>query len=99
MGYLVNTILAPFFGKSPNPEGKADCEHKLVESFSTIEKVWLEGDSKFLLGNDQPSIADISFVSEIMQLHVSKQTLIKKHQLQLKSKLILFPFSVRILMV
>ncbi|XP_057251316.1 glutathione S-transferase T1-like [Beta vulgaris subsp. vulgaris] len=70
MGYLVNTILAPFFGEAPNLEGAAECERKLVESFSTIEKVWLKGDAKFLLGNDKPSIADLSLVSEIMQLHM-----------------------------
>ncbi|XP_021753854.1 glutathione S-transferase T1-like [Chenopodium quinoa] len=70
MGYLVNTILAQFLGKWPNPGCAADCEKKLVDSFSTIEKVWLKDDAKFLLGNDQPSIADLSLASEIMQLHM-----------------------------
>ncbi|KMT12090.1 hypothetical protein BVRB_5g100440 isoform B [Beta vulgaris subsp. vulgaris] len=37
---------------------------------STIETLWLKGDAKFLLGNDKPSVADLSLVCEIMQLHV-----------------------------
>ncbi|XP_074317466.1 glutathione S-transferase T1-like [Silene latifolia] len=68
--YLINTVLAPFFGKSPNPEGAAEGEQALASSFSTIETVWLKSDAKFLLGNDEPSIADLSLVSEIMQLHM-----------------------------
>ncbi|XP_057525446.1 glutathione S-transferase T1-like [Amaranthus tricolor] len=70
MGYLFSTMLAPLFGKSPNAELAADCEQKLVQSFETIENVWLKDDAKFLLGYDQPSIADLSLVSEIMQLHM-----------------------------
>ncbi|KMT12089.1 hypothetical protein BVRB_5g100440 isoform A [Beta vulgaris subsp. vulgaris] len=37
---------------------------------STIETLWLKGDAKFLLGNDKPSVADLSLVCEIMQLHM-----------------------------
>ncbi|KAK9698605.1 hypothetical protein RND81_08G116800 [Saponaria officinalis] len=70
VGYLINTILAPLFGKTPNPERAAESEQTLASSFSTIEMVWLKDDAKFLLGNDKPSIADLALVSEIMQLHM-----------------------------
>ncbi|KAK9086919.1 hypothetical protein Syun_029313 [Stephania yunnanensis] len=39
---------------------------------SKIEKVWLQGNGKFLLGSGQPSIADLSLVCEIMQLEIWK---------------------------
>ena len=67
----MNTVLAPFLGKKPNLEAAAEYELKLGEAFSTIETLWLKDDSKFLLGNVQPSVADLSLVCETMQLHVS----------------------------
>ncbi|KAL9231032.1 hypothetical protein vseg_006303 [Gypsophila vaccaria] len=70
VGYLLNTILAPIFGKTPDPGRAAESEQVLASSFSTIETVWLKDDAKFLLGNDEPSIADLSLVSEIMELHM-----------------------------
>ncbi|XP_021754085.1 glutathione S-transferase T1-like [Chenopodium quinoa] len=68
--YLINTVLAPTFGKTPSPQAAAEYEQTLVQSLSTIETLWLKGDSKFLLGNDQPSVADLALVCEIMQLHM-----------------------------
>ncbi|XP_057518837.1 glutathione S-transferase T1-like [Amaranthus tricolor] len=68
--YLMNTVLAPFLGKKPNLEAAAEYELKLGEAFSTIETLWLKDDSKFLLGNVQPSVADLSLVCETMQLHM-----------------------------
>ncbi|XP_021735851.1 glutathione S-transferase T1-like [Chenopodium quinoa] len=68
--YLINTVLAPTFGKTPNPQVAAEYEQILVQSLSTVETLWLKGDAKFLLGNDQPSVADLALVCEIMQLHV-----------------------------
>ena len=61
-----DTVLAP----SPNPEAAKVGENLLVRSLKTIESVWLKGDAKFLNGNPQPSIADLSLVCEIMQLEV-----------------------------
>ncbi|KAM0882777.1 hypothetical protein ACQ4PT_032071 [Festuca glaucescens] len=48
----------------------AEGENLLVRSLKTIESVWLKGDAKFLNGNPQPSIADLSLVCEIMQLEL-----------------------------
>ncbi|CAO2819899.1 unnamed protein product [Amaranthus hypochondriacus] len=70
MGYLRNTVLAPFFGTPPNAKAAAEYEPKLMKAFTTIENVWLKDGANFLLGNHQPSIADISIVSEIMQLYM-----------------------------
>lgn len=69
-GYINTTVVAPKLGKPPNPEGAAECERKLIASFSTIETMWLKDDASFLLGRDQPSIADLSLVCEIMQLEI-----------------------------
>ncbi|GMH15344.1 hypothetical protein Nepgr_017185 [Nepenthes gracilis] len=49
---------------------KACVEKVLNASLSKIESFWLHDDGKFLLGNDQPSIADLSPLSEVMQLEV-----------------------------
>uniref|UniRef100_A0A803LQK4 GST N-terminal domain-containing protein n=1 Tax=Chenopodium quinoa TaxID=63459 RepID=A0A803LQK4_CHEQI len=50
MGYLVNTILAQFLGKLPNHDCAADCEKKLVESFSTIETMLPDEERNRLIG-------------------------------------------------
>ncbi|KAI3985305.1 hypothetical protein MKX01_033619 [Papaver californicum] len=53
------------------PPGVADhCEKILTSSLSQIESVWLNGNGNFLLGNSQPSIADLSLVCEIMQFEI-----------------------------
>ncbi|KAJ6804377.1 glutathione S-transferase T1-like [Iris pallida] len=63
-----NSILALVFGFPVNQEAANKGEKLLCSSLSTIESIWLKGDAKFLLGNNQPSIADLSLVCEIMQL-------------------------------
>ncbi|KAL2902483.1 Glutathione S-transferase T1 [Bienertia sinuspersici] len=68
--YMINTVLAPALGKAPNLEAAAEYGQMLMKSFSTIESLWLQGDSKFLLGNDEPSLADLALVCEIMQLQI-----------------------------
>lgn len=68
--FVLNTTLAPAFGLPLNPEAAKQGEKLLSSSLSTIESLWLKGDAKFLLGNPQPSIADLSLVCEIMQLEV-----------------------------
>ncbi|KAL8170648.1 hypothetical protein V2J09_022452 [Rumex salicifolius] len=70
MGYLLHTVLAPIFNTPDNPIGSSECEKTLLASFSAMESVWLQGNDKFLLGGNQPSIADLSLVSEIMQLQL-----------------------------
>lgn len=68
---VFDTILAPIFGRPLNPQAAEEAEKILDSSLSKIESLWLPGNAKFLLGNAQPSIADLSFVCEIMQLEVS----------------------------
>ncbi|XP_017624335.1 glutathione S-transferase T1-like isoform X2 [Gossypium arboreum] len=48
----------------------AEAEKLLFSSLSKIESFWLKGDGPFLLGGNQPSIADLSLVCELMQLEV-----------------------------
>jgi glutathione S-transferase len=66
----MNTALAPFLGLTPSPEAAKQAEKLLVQSLERIESVWLKGDTKYLLGSPQPSIADLCLVCEIMQLEV-----------------------------
>ncbi|KAE8773056.1 Glutathione S-transferase theta-1 [Hordeum vulgare] len=68
--YVLHTVLGPALGLTPNPETAKEGEKLLSKSLGTIETVWLKGDAKFLNGNPQPSIADLSLVCEIMQLEV-----------------------------
>lgn len=66
--FVLNTVLGPSLGLPTSPEAAKEGEKLLVRSLRTIEYVWLKGDAKFLNGNPQPSIADLSLVCEIMQL-------------------------------
>lgn len=67
---IMNTALAPFLGLTPSPEAAKQAEKLLVQSLERIESVWLKGDTKYLLGSPQPSIADLCLVCEIMQLEI-----------------------------
>uniref|UniRef100_A0A0D9XTP2 Glutathione transferase n=1 Tax=Leersia perrieri TaxID=77586 RepID=A0A0D9XTP2_9ORYZ len=68
--FVLNTVLAPSLGLPSSPEAAKEAEKLLFRSLRMIESMWLKGDSKFLLGNPQLSIADLSLVCEIMQLEV-----------------------------
>ncbi|GAV57943.1 GST_N domain-containing protein [Cephalotus follicularis] len=68
--FVVNTALAPALGLQRNPQAAAEAEKHLSSSLSKIESFWLKGSGHFLLGSNQPSIADLSLVCEIMQLEV-----------------------------
>ncbi|MCD7448588.1 Glutathione S-transferase theta-1 [Datura stramonium] len=68
VGYIFNTVLAPAFGLPLNPQVAAEGKKILSASLATIDTYWLQKDGKFLLGNSQPSLADLSLVCEIMQL-------------------------------
>nr|XP_010909100.1 glutathione S-transferase T1 [Elaeis guineensis] len=65
-----NSVLAPIFGRPLNSQAANEAEKVLNLSLSKIESVWLKGNTKFLLGNSKPSIADLSLVCEIMQLEI-----------------------------
>ncbi|XP_072956453.1 glutathione S-transferase T1-like [Typha angustifolia] len=68
--FVLNSVLAPVLGRPLNPQAAKEAEKVLNLSLSKIENIWLKGNAKFLLGNSQPSIADLSLVCEIMQLEV-----------------------------
>lgn len=66
--YVFNLVLAPAFGLPKNFEAAAESEKIMIASLATLDSFWLKESGPFLLGNTQPSIADISLVCEIMQL-------------------------------
>ncbi|KAI3933282.1 hypothetical protein MKW92_037103 [Papaver armeniacum] len=70
VGYVIQTILGPVLGKPTSPEAAAETEQILVSSLSKIESVWLNEDGDFLLGNKEPSIADLSLVCEITEFEI-----------------------------
>lgn len=65
-----STALAPALGRQHNPFVIAEAEKILCASLDKLQTVWLKGDSQFLLGNSQLSIADLILACEIMQLEV-----------------------------
>ncbi|XP_028101178.1 glutathione S-transferase T1-like [Camellia sinensis] len=58
-------------GRQPGPHVVPEAEKLLSASLEKIETFWLKENGQFLLGNSQPSIADLSLVCEIMQLEVN----------------------------
>ncbi|KAK8503801.1 hypothetical protein V6N13_021585 [Hibiscus sabdariffa] len=60
----------PVIGRRFNPEAVAEGEKFLSASLSKIESFWLKDKGQFLLGENKPSIADLSLVCDIMQLEV-----------------------------
>ncbi|PKU66376.1 glutathione S-transferase T1 [Dendrobium catenatum] len=68
--FVQSTILAPAVGLPLNPQAACEAEKVILSSLSIIESIWLKGNARFLLGNPQPSIADLSLVCEIMQFEV-----------------------------
>nr|KAJ0196603.1 hypothetical protein LSAT_V11C700367650 [Lactuca sativa] len=67
-GLVYNTILAPLYGLPSNPRAVDEAKKILPKSLSILDDFWLQGSGQFLLGNSEPSIADLSLVCEIMQL-------------------------------
>lgn len=74
--YVFNTVLAPAFGLPKNLEAAAEGEKIMIASLARLESFWLKESGPFLLGNSQPSIADIILVCEIMQLEVLYYTVV-----------------------
>ncbi|KAJ9173597.1 hypothetical protein P3X46_016714 [Hevea brasiliensis] len=68
--YVFNSRIAPVFGLPLNPQAAAEAEKFLICSLPLIESFWLQDSGRFLLGANQPSIADLSLVCEIMQLEL-----------------------------
>lgn len=70
-GLVFNSTVGPLLAGLPlNLEVAAEAEKVLLASLPKIESFWLKGDGHFLMGNSQPSIADLILVCEIMQLEV-----------------------------
>ncbi|KAL2516737.1 Glutathione S-transferase T1 [Abeliophyllum distichum] len=69
--YIFNTNIALALGQPLNLEAAAEGEKILIASLAKIESFWLQDDKPFLLGNSQPSIADLSMACEVMQLEVA----------------------------
>ncbi|XP_020579119.1 glutathione S-transferase T1-like [Phalaenopsis equestris] len=65
-----STILGPALGLPLDSQAASEAEKFVLSSLSKIESIWLKDDARFLLGNPQPSIADLSLVCEIMQFEV-----------------------------
>ncbi|XP_019171132.1 PREDICTED: glutathione S-transferase T1-like isoform X2 [Ipomoea nil] len=70
VGYLLNGTFAPALGLPLNSQAAAEGEKLLSASLNKIDSFWLQGNGKFLLGNTQPSIADLSLICEITELQV-----------------------------
>ncbi|KAI3924946.1 hypothetical protein MKW98_002855 [Papaver atlanticum] len=68
--FCLHTVLGPLLGIPTSPEAAAEAEKILISSLSQLESVWLNENGNFLLGNSQPSIADLSLVCEIMQFEI-----------------------------
>lgn len=62
---------AYLLGGKLNLKAAAASEKVLSKSLAKTETFWLNGNGKFLLGNFQPTIADLSLVCELMQLEVN----------------------------
>nr|XP_043614107.1 glutathione S-transferase T1-like [Erigeron canadensis] len=72
VGLLLNTALVALNPRPPSRQAAEEAEKLLLKSLSFIENVLLK-DGRFLCGRSQPSIADISFVCEIMELELLLQ--------------------------
>ncbi|XP_015085068.1 glutathione S-transferase T1-like isoform X2 [Solanum pennellii] len=68
--YTFYSVLAPTVGLPLNTKAAARTEKMFIACLATIESVWLQKKGRFLLGSDQPSIADLSLACEIMQLEI-----------------------------
>ncbi|CAA2968825.1 glutathione S-transferase T1-like [Olea europaea subsp. europaea] len=68
--YIFNSLIALALGRPLNLEKAAEGEKILIASLAKIESFWLRDDGPFLLGNSQPSIADLSLACEVMQLEL-----------------------------
>ncbi|PIN09773.1 Glutathione S-transferase [Handroanthus impetiginosus] len=74
VGYIFNSAITIISGQPVNLQAAAEGEKLLLESLAKIESYWLQGDGPFLLGNEKPSIADLSLVCEIMQLEAADES-------------------------
>ncbi|KAM7276636.1 hypothetical protein ACFE04_018502 [Oxalis oulophora] len=69
-GYVRSSTLGPALGLTLNQNAADEAEQVLASSLSKIESFWLKETGCFLFGANQPSIADLSMVCEIMQFEL-----------------------------
>lgn len=68
--YVLNKALTPLIGQPLNPQPTVKAKKLFSSSLSKIENIWLKNEGKFLQKGNQPSIADLNLVCEIMELKV-----------------------------
>ncbi|KAJ4785417.1 Glutathione S-transferase [Rhynchospora pubera] len=82
--YIFNTTLGSIVGARPNAEIAQKGKKILCSSLAKIENLWLKDGLKFLLGNSQPSIADLSLSCQVMQLQAvgekEAERILEQHQ-------------------
>ncbi|KAM3263359.1 glutathione S-transferase T1 [Capsicum annuum] len=66
--YFFYAVFASAVGRPLNAKAAARTEKNLIAALAKIESVWLQKKGRFLLGSNQPSIADLSLACEVMQL-------------------------------
>ncbi|KAJ4823222.1 hypothetical protein Tsubulata_004483 [Turnera subulata] len=67
---VLKRTLGSLLGVPPNPQAAVDAEKLILSSLFEGEAVLLEGSARFLLGGNQPSIAELSLVCTVMHLQV-----------------------------
>ncbi|KAK6137611.1 hypothetical protein DH2020_028637 [Rehmannia glutinosa] len=72
-GYIFNDSIAIALGLPLNPKAAAEGEKLLSASLAMIKLIGSREMGAFLLGNSEPSIADLALVCEITQLEVADE--------------------------
>ncbi|KAL3619299.1 hypothetical protein CASFOL_036869 [Castilleja foliolosa] len=68
--YLFNRGVAIEFGLAMDARAAYQGKKLVMASLAMIDSYWLQDDGPFLLGNSQPSIADLALACEVMQLEI-----------------------------
>ncbi|XP_024535662.1 glutathione S-transferase T1 [Selaginella moellendorffii] len=67
-GLFMAEVIFPMNGAPKDTKAIADAEKTLQSALSNIEDIWLDGNTNFLGGSPQPSVADLILSCEIMEL-------------------------------
>ncbi|XP_024527487.1 glutathione S-transferase T1 [Selaginella moellendorffii] len=70
-GLFLAEVIFPMNGAPKDTKAIADAEKTLQSALSNIEDIWLDGNTNFLGGSSQPSVADLILSCEIMELERS----------------------------
>ncbi|EFJ31782.1 hypothetical protein SELMODRAFT_407994 [Selaginella moellendorffii] len=69
-GLFLAEVIFPMNGAPKDTKAIADAEKTLQSALSNIEDIWLDGNTNFLGGSSQPSVADLILSCEIMELEL-----------------------------